>query len=310
MLSSRVRILNFDNSLTQQAQLLKRFTPSVIDLTQIAPSCRLWLGCKEIDKIRKLLDSGHKNEVTFLGSGDFHHISRLLIEQFSNPISVIVFDFHPDWDILPPRLGCGSWISSMLENNSNIEKVILLGVSSEDISNFKIETGGLKFLENNRLEIYPYVHKPSRVFSKKVPKNISLKAEKSLWGKKIYWSELKGKNLADFALSLASRLKGKHVYISIDKDCLQQDYALTNWEEGLFSLEELLMILKVMKENLDIVGVDITGDYSHPVYNCSLKAFFSRLDHPRIIAAEQLVASVVNSVNEATNIRILETLIS
>lgn len=261
MLFSRpIRILNFDNSLIRQTQLLERFSPNIIDLTKIGPASRLWADLKSTTEIKKFLNPQERNTITFLGSGDFHHISSLLIEQFSEPLSVIVFDFHPDWDILPPRLGCGSWVSNILRRK-NIEKVILLGVSSDDISNIWVQTGNLNSLKNNRVEIYPYVHRPTFTLLKKVPDNLSLRIERGILYNRIYWQELKNNNLADFFGGVIARLKSKKIYLSIDKDCLKANYSLTNWEEGLFSLEELSIFLGMIKNNLDIAGVDILGDY-------------------------------------------------
>jgi len=36
-----VRILNFDDSITRQKGLLKRFHPLIVDLTRIGSSCRV-----------------------------------------------------------------------------------------------------------------------------------------------------------------------------------------------------------------------------------------------------------------------------
>jgi hypothetical protein len=307
MLSGRVRILDFDRSLALQEQLLRRFNPDIIDLTGIGPHCRLWAARKDAEKIRALLNPKQRNAITFLGSGDFHHISGLLIKQFSEPINLIVFDFHPDWDILPPRLGCGSWVTNAL-TNSNIKKVILLGASSADISGMGIQTANLSSLAGRRVEIYPYAHKPTPVLFRDVPQDGSLKIRKFFWGREIIWKELKGLDLGDFCASLAEGLPVKQTYISIDKDCLREEYALTNWDQGQISLDELLIMLKVFRQSLDVVGVDVTGDYSLPSFKSRIKGFFSRLDHPKDIAARRINPQLLNLVNQSTNIKILEAL--
>ena len=108
------------------------------------------MSAKTSALISQRIINSPKNRITFLGSGDFHHISSNLINQFNQPCSLIVFDYHPDWDILPPRKGCGSWVSEVLKNK-NIKKIILIGVSSSDISTLNIQSANLASLKDNRV---------------------------------------------------------------------------------------------------------------------------------------------------------------
>lgn len=307
MLARRVRILNFDDSVVSQKKLIERLDcPEIVDFKEIGTSCRLWANKKTADRIKKSLNPEFKHSITFLGSGDYHHISGLLLEQFPEPITLIVFDYHPDWDILPPALGCGSWVTYALRNE-NVKKAVLLGVSSEDISSIRIQTGNLNSLKHDRVEIYPCAHKPTIVLLRRLPRNISVRVEKGPGCRTIFWRELKDKNPADFMLELIkNRISTKQVYVSIDKDCLQPDYALTNWEEGCVSLDELLTMLKLIRDNLDIVGLDITGDYSTPKVKGMVKSFFSRFDHPKDYSARAAHSAFISSVNERTNIKIME----
>lgn len=309
MLNKSLRILNLDDSVTRQERLVSQYKGEIIDLSYLGPRIRLWMNRKTMKEIDERIQGSLKNSITFLGSGDFHHISHILINQLEEPFSLIIFDFHPDWDTLPPRFGCGSWLSQTLKNK-NILKCILIGVSSSDISSWWVQSGNLDSLKGDRVEIYPYSHKASLAFFKKVPANISLKIERGLFYNKIYWNELKGKNLTEFFLSILEHLPQKQVYISIDKDCLKKEYALTNWEEGHISLDEFLLMLKLIKENLDIIGMDITGDYSKIFLIGNYKKFFSRLDHPKYINAEKFPESFITATNEETNLKILELLTS
>ena len=307
MLSGSIRILNFDDSLIKQKQLFSKYRAEIIDLTDLGPKVRLWFNKAAKRQIEERISSSSSNSVTFLGSGDFHHVSSILVEQFKDPVSVIAFDFHPDWDTLPPRFGCGSWITQILRKR-NIAKVILLGASSGDISSWWVQSGNLASLKDDRLEIYPYAHKRSLAFFKTVPENISLKTKKHIFYSEIYWEELKAKNLQEFFLSVLKRLPTKQVYVSIDKDCLRREHALTNWENGLFSLDELLMMLKMIKENLDIVGMDIAGDYSKVSVKGLYKYFCSMIDHPKGISAQKAPESLITATNESANLKIMEVM--
>lgn len=302
-----VRILNFDDSVTRQKKLIERFNPAVIDLTHLGPECRLYSSEDTAKSISAFLKPEVRNSITFLGSGDFHHITSLLIDNFSEDISVISFDRHPDWDTLPPEICCGSWVTRVLKKD-NVRKVILLGMSSGDISPSLIQTGNFDALKDNRLEIYPYKHKSTKLFLKNIPDNISIRTKKGLFYNELYWQELKDKNIAEFFINIIHRLPAKKVYITIDKDCLKHEYSLTNWEEGCLDLDELLLMLKLIKDNAEIVGLDITGDYSEVRTYGSLRTAITTFDHPKNFSAKGKDRELIDSVNQATNMRILELL--
>lgn len=263
MLDRRVRILNFDQSVLKQKKLLPRYNPQIIEFTDIGPKARYWFDKKTEVEIAGRLKNSNPNAVTLLGSGDFHHISSTLIAQCPGPFSVIIFDFHPDWDTASLMVNCGSWVTRILKSSS-IRKCVLVGVSSEDISSYHIQTGNTRSLQNDRVEIYPYAHRPTTVFFKKIPFNASVKIKPGFGYTRMYWEELKNKDLKVFMSGLIKRLPEKRVYLSMDKDCLSHKYAVTNWEEGFLSLKELLDMITVIKENTDIIGADIVGDYSPP----------------------------------------------
>lgn len=260
-------------------------------------------------EIRGVLRPELKSIITFLGSGDFHQVSGLLIEQFAEPISVIVFDHHPDWSVLPPKLHCGSWVTSVLKRG-NVKKLVLLGVSSEDISSPWIHAGNLCALENNRVEIYPYRHKPTRTLLRHVPDNKSIRVRRGFFSNLIYWKELERQNVTELFFHLLEKLETKHVYVSIDKDCLKADHSLTNWEEGCFKLKELLQLLHLIKTHLNIVGLDIVGDYSPPIVKGWGKAALARIDRPKDYSAKGKPQHVIDATNEGTNMEILELLTS
>lgn len=308
MLSRFVRILNFDGSVTRQKKLLDRFAPIIVDLKKIGPHARLWSNQKTNNIICHSLRQELRGAVTFLGSGDFHHVSDLLIQQFSEPITVIIFDHHPDWDILPPRTGCGAWVSRVLER-PNVAKVISLGMASDDLGFPSLMSANLASLIDNRLEIYPFSAPKTKVFFRSVPKNRSLETYRGFLSHTITWNKLKGKDLKKFFEGLLPHIPTKKVYVSIDKDCLVSDAALTNWEQGALSLEGLLVLLKTIKANLDIVGADIAGDYSKPVFASSLKRICSFVDHPKRFSAKNKSEEMIMKINEETNLALLDTLL-
>ena len=52
------------------------------------------------------------------------------------------------------------------------------------------------------------------------------------------------------------------VYISIDKDVLDEGSAITDWDQGVVTLSDLLRLLDIIFKNEKVIGMDICGEYS------------------------------------------------
>lgn len=309
MPDKKIRILDFDGSVAGQKGLLARYQADIVDLRDLGPRARFWINADDRREVERRIPDRGRGAVTFLGSGDFHHVTGMLIDRFDEPITVIDFDFHPDWDTAIPLLHCGSWVTHAMKNR-NVVKLVMVGTSSRDLSPFSVQSGDLNSLKNDRIEIYPYSCRPAAVFFRTVPPNISLETRRYPFFTRIRWNELKQKNIVEFLLHVIRRLPTKKVYVTIDKDCLAPEEVLTNWDQGEMSLEDLLVMLKMIKENLDIIGMDVAGDYSPIRIDGVFKNIASRLDHPRDVRAAVLPGSSIAAVNELTNLKILDLVTS
>jgi len=159
------------------------------------------------------------------------------------------------------------------------------------------------------VELYPWSRRPTAKVFRCVPENRSLQSVRRGICNEIRWRELKGSDLRQRMPELTDGLAGRRAYISIDKDCLASQHALTNWEEGLMGIDDLAVMLSAIRDTLDIVGVDITGDYSPPKVKGAIKALCSRLDHPRQYSARGCGEDVISAINEKTNLRLLDILL-
>lgn len=277
-------------------------------MRDIASRARFWMNAKTKKEIAARMASSSRESITFLGSGDFHHVSSILVNSISEPVTVINIDRHPDWSVFPRKLCCGSWVAQM-QKSSLVKKVLLLGMCSESAVSFSTQTGNFDALENDRVEIYPWRQCPSKVFFRKIPENKSIKTETHGIFTKIYWNELKEKNLTKFLREVLKSLPTKSVYVSIDKDCLEKKFSLTNWPEGEFSLDDLFLMLGIIKQETDIIGVDVTGDYSADVLKGTIKNVVSKFNHPKNFSARGVSESEVTRINENTNLEIMKFLI-
>jgi arginase family enzyme len=304
MLSKKLRILNFDDSIVGQKSVCKKYLPHIIELQDIGRTCRLWINQRTRQRLKSVLDPKEKNAITFLGSGDFHHISSLLIEQFDKDFCVIIFDLHPDLDFLPPRFSCGSWVN-LIAAQRTVKKIVMLGPSSDDLTFPNNMTFNFSWFNNARVEIYPYNHAPSRMLFKNLEKNNFIHTHSKSFFQTITWENLINKDIKAVIADIMERLPTKNIYISIDKDCLSWDHAVTNWEPGMMSLDWLLDALRALKDGATIVGMDIAGDYSPIDVKSLVKKICINWDHPRQLA-EALPVQKVNEINEITNLKILE----
>src|SRR4051812_34216774 len=66
------------------------------------------------------------------GSGDFHHLAGWLLRRVEGPVTLVSFDNHPDWDVRPPRWGCGGWVNRALQL-ANVSKASVWGCGNSEL---------------------------------------------------------------------------------------------------------------------------------------------------------------------------------
>ena len=159
----------------------------------------------------------------FFDNGNYHYMSKIWTDMIQEPITLVVFDHHPDMQ--EPRFGdilsCGGWVKKVLDENKYIEHVILIGVADHLVD-----------------EIPPH-EKVSFIRESELP-------------------SVTQNSIAALRLQNEAAL-----YISIDKDVLAPDHAATNWDQGSLSLEQMKNIISAFAQGRKILGVDICGERAH-----------------------------------------------
>jgi len=264
----RLRLLDLDGSLMEQDLFQRAVTEGraqAVDLRREGPGLRLWATTPKRAAFLRCLRGlppppGCGALVTFLGSGDYHHLSAVLIaaavEAADRPITVIHFDNHPDWDRLPPAWHCGSWINRLLEV-PRVERIITLGPCSDDLDAPQCKTGHVAAMARGRLELHPWRRRPSRVWGK-INDGIGRRRE----GRHLVWDNLVDLDWTRFLLDLVKRLPTETVWITIDKDVLRPEDAKTNWDQGEMPLDALLEAVRRLCAGRDVLGIDVCGEYS------------------------------------------------
>ena len=210
--------------------------------------------------------------LTLFGSGDFHHLSALWLRRLEEPFTLVMFDNHPDWDRRPPRWSCGGWLNRALELPS-CRRIVVLGCA-----NFELEYPSRLFGRTDpRLEIHPWKKAVSRRIAEK-------------------YRCLEPDGLPQAAAELGAGLGGQALYVSIDLDAFQAGQAVTNWEPGLFSLDQVASIVQKLGTDARLLGGDICGCYSVPVFERTLQRVADNWDHPKLDLPDPAVIAERNAL--------------
>jgi len=195
------------------------------------------------------------------GSGDFHYLTALRLRSITEPIVLVSFDNHPDWDVRPPKWACGGWVNRALEL-PNVPLVSVWGCGNFEcwwphriFGNRRAERQGI-------LEVHPWAD--DRPLKDQQRKGAILREN---------WR-------ARFE-EFAKRRAGETLYVTIDLDCLLIEQAVTNWESGRFTVDDLDWALGKLREFSRIVGADICGAYSPPKYARWKQSFAAEFDRPK-----------------------------
>jgi arginase family enzyme len=197
------------------------------------------------------------------GSGDFHHLTALWIRRAAtSPLVVISFDNHPDWDVRPPKWCCGSWVNRALDL-PNVRQVSVWGCGNFECWWPHNIFGNRRAERNGRFAVHPWADE--RTEKERRRRGAILRS-----------------NWRDLFLEFVRQLDGANVYVTIDLDCLAAGEAVTNWENGRFTLDDMTWALAELRRNNRIVSGDICGAFSAPEYARRKQRFASEMDHPKL----------------------------
>lgn len=306
-------LLHLDNALELQSEFVRSCMMAgahEIREKEIGRDIRLWARQADLDELhRRLARSLRRRQpnLVFMGSGDFHHVSALLLslalENHSGPATVIHIDNHPDWVHFSGGMHCGSWVNRALAH-PQVARVVTLGVCSDDLTSPERKGANLSLLKDERLQLYPYRHAPSRV---RAQYGAGTSYEQKSGA--LHWRCISEMGEQNFIDRLLSTIATEAVYITVDKDVLVSSDALTNWDQGMMQLPYVLDLVSAIGQRHRIIGADVTGDYSRPSYGGSL---FTRLLKRGEILIDQPLSTPpqdnIRNINSAANHALLNVL--
>lgn len=298
----RAALLQLDDALERQPELTGRVLGEggrVLAARDLGPPMRLWTRNATLAELKRRLAAclplAGEAEVVFAGSGDFHHVTPLLIERAAEaagePITVLHFDNHPDWVRFAAGRHCGSWVGRAARL-PEVARVITIGVTSPDIGKARAREGDLALIAEDRLDMFAWTAPDGG-------------AEVALAGRA--WPTIAALGEREFCTRLDAAIPTRAIYVTLDKDVLRPEDAVTNWDQGQASLDFVMAAIRCASAGRRLVGADVVGDWSKPVYGGGaadglLKRGEALLDQPW---SRPEPANAV-AVNEAVNLRLLD----
>jgi hypothetical protein len=295
----QTRVLDLDGSLVQQKLLLRRSDAVVLPLQEWG--CTLRLACRHgrfayfEQRLAQLSGSPYDGHpfLTFLGSGDFHHLSLALLRRLNSPFNLLVIDKHPDWMRGIPLLHCGTWLYHAARL-PNVQRIFHLG-GAADFDNAYRWLAPWPMIRSGQILVGPacrrfrgrrwdrIAHQPLRHCPDEPAGPDSIE-----------------KWLAPHRSELASR----PLYISLDKDVMLASQAVVNWDSGCMTAAEILAILSafVTAAKGNLAGMDVVGDWSPVHLRGWARRFLHWTEHP-LLAID---ANEATRRNEELNLRLFE----
>lgn len=192
--------------------------------------------------IREKIGEFTLSGIHFIDSGNYHYMTRIWMDKAKNPFSLLVFDNHTDMQ--PPAFGgllsCGGWIADALESVELLDHVFLVG---PDQSAF---------------------HQVQQVYKERV----------TFFSREDLQAARQTNSSSGVAASFLEMLseyekktgKFSPVYLSVDKDVLNEQEVKTTWSQGDMSLTELKSCLEELQSflkarKLPLQAADVCGEW-------------------------------------------------
>ncbi len=212
---------------------------------------------------------------TLFGSGEFHHLSALWLRRFHEPVVLVSFDNHPDWDVRPPHWGCGGWVNRALEL-PQVQSASVWGCGNFEFDWPHRWFANHRALRDGKLAVHVWKERMSEAVRER-------------------WPVISHDDWQEQFTAFAAKLGGRKVYVTIDTDCLRIEEAVTNWEPGLFAAGDVAAALEILRTSgAQIVGGDVCGAWSQPEYARWKQKFAANFDRPKLPAVEAAEAREVN----------------
>jgi hypothetical protein len=253
--------------------------PARVDALAVGPSLRFITTAKAVESFYASFGA-HFRPFILSGSGDFHHLTAVFVRQIKEPFAILSFDNHPDWDVRPPHWSCGAWVNRVLENPL-VQQVAVWGCGSFECNFPWRLLGNRSACRSDRLWVAPWQSE-----GKNYP---------------TWLHPISSANWRAAFAQFVDSIRTPALYVTVDLDSLVESDAVTNWENGRFTLPDLVWAIGLLRQKVRIVGGDLCGAFSPMRYGSRFQALAGRFDHPQPRAGSE-------EARRTINLRALETI--
>jgi hypothetical protein len=294
-----VRILDLDGAVSCQERLRRRATYSV-PLTGWGPRLRLGCGWREFnrfeDELTELLGDRRDRQsmITFVGSGDFHHVSLALLARQPRLCNVLVLDNHPDWMRGVPFLHCGSWLYHAARL-PQVHRIFHIG-GEVDFDNRYRWLAPWELLRSGKVRVLPAVRSFRGRAWGLIPHN-AVRAEPE--------EPARRDRIETLLDPWRDELAQLPLYVSLDRDVLPVEQAVVNWDSGHLVFSEVLALIRAFRSaSAGLMGMDVVGDWSPVCVTGMLRRILHWTEHPWL----KVDPEKARAINEELNLTLLDTL--
>ncbi len=129
LMKKGITVLHFDDTYHEQQRLLK-YPHKEIDLEKLQ-HVNLYCEPDSLKNLQKSLQVRSERGITFIGSGNYHYVSFLFLNEITKPFTLVLFDNHPDLGTATEQeqtlLSCGTWVSYALRELPLLQRVVIIG---------------------------------------------------------------------------------------------------------------------------------------------------------------------------------------
>jgi arginase family enzyme len=295
----QTRLLDLDGSVVRQTQLLRRSGPVILRLQEWGGYLRLACRHGTFASFEKHLTqlAGSPDDprpfLTFVGSGDFHHVSLALLRRVSGPFNLLVIDKHPDWMRGIPFLHCGTWLYHAAQL-PNVQRIFHLG-GALDFDNSYRWLAPWPMIRSAKIVVVPARQRfKGRCWDRIAHQPLRRRPDEPVEHDTLW------QGLDPYRAELAAC----PLYISLDKDVLTASEAVVNWDSGHLTATEVMAILSAFTTAADgeLAGMDVVGDWSPVHLRGWMRWLLHWTEHPRLA----IDAKEATRRNEALNLRLIE----
>ncbi len=286
----QLRVIDFDGAVTAQSRLMRRFTPSLLDFSKWGPYLRMTCGFRQFAEFQRQLAGAVDDQpsLSFLGSGDFHHVTLALLAQQPEPFNLLVIDKHPDWMRAIPVMHCGTWLWHALQL-PNLKRVVHIG-GDLDFDNLYRHLAPWHDLRSGRVTVLPAYRQFHSGSWPEVSHQPLLRPG----------SPSVAHTLDNALQTCEEDLARWPLYISLDKDAMSADESLVNWDSGTLGFHEVREILDWFQNAAggNLAGMDVVGDWSPVRMRPGLRTLCHLVEHPRLKIDPDIATLMNERVNE------------